>query len=85
MWSWVDSRDVAQACRLCLEADVGGAEIFTIAAADSIMPQQSRALVEAAFPGVPVSPTLGAHGTLLSIEKAKRILGYKPQYTWRTR
>ena len=85
MWSWVDSRDVAQACRLCLEADVGGAEIFTIAAADTIMPQTSRALVEATFPGVPVAASLGAHDTLLSIEKAKRVLGYKPQYSWRTR
>ena len=30
MWSWVDARDVGQACRLCLEANVSGAEIFTL-------------------------------------------------------
>ena len=85
MWSWVDSRDVAQACRLCLEADVGGAEIFTIAAADTIMPQPSRELLAKALPGVPVSATLEEFGTLLSIEKARRVLGYAPKHTWRTR
>lgn len=84
MWSWVDSRDVAQACRLCLEADVGGAEIFTIAAADTIMPQPSRELLAKALPGVPVSATLEEFGTLLSIEKARRVLGYAPKHTWRT-
>src|SRR5580658_4535180 len=37
LWSWVDSRDVGQSCRLGLEADVAGADIFTIAAADTLM------------------------------------------------
>jgi len=37
-----------------------------------------------AFPGVPVDPKLGQHDTLLSIEKARRVLGYSPQYTWRS-
>ncbi len=88
LWSWVDARDVAQACRLGLEVDVvkaggAGADVFTIAAADSLMPQPSRELMEKGFPGVPVDSKLGEHETLLSISKARRLLGYKPQYTWR--
>ena len=83
LWSWVDVRDVAQACRLCLEADVGGADVFTIAAADTIVPQTNKELLAKYFPGVPVSPSAGTHDSLLSIEKAKRVLGYKPKYTWR--
>ncbi len=84
LWSWVDSRDVAQACRLGLEADVAGADNFTIAAADTLMKTPSRELMASAFPGVPVDPKLGPFDTLLSIEKARRVLGYLPQYTWRT-
>jgi nucleoside-diphosphate-sugar epimerase len=83
LWSWVDSRDVAQSCRLGLEADVGGAENFTIAAADTLMKTPSRELMAAAFPGVPVDPRLGQFDTLLSIEKARRVLGYAPQHSWR--
>ena len=33
MWGYVDARDVAQACRLSLTADLTGAEAFIIAAA----------------------------------------------------
>jgi nucleoside-diphosphate-sugar epimerase len=88
LWSWVDARDVAQACRLGLEADVvkaggTGADVFTIAAADTLMQQSSRELMAKAFPGVPVALKLGEHETLLSIEKARRCLGYQPQHTWR--
>ncbi len=83
LWSWVDSRDVAQSCRLALEANIAGAENFTIAAADTLMKIPSRELMAAAFPGVPVDPKLGQFDTLLSIEKARRQLGYAPQHTWR--
>lgn len=84
LWSWVDARDVAQACRLALEADIAGADHFTIAAADTLMREPSRALMARAFPGVPVDGELGEFETLLSIAKARRILGYRPQHTWRT-
>ena len=83
LWSWVDSRDVAQACRLGLEADVPGADQFTIAAADTLMKTPSRDLMSITFPGVPVDAGLAEFGTLLSIEKARRVLGYIPQKTWR--
>lgn len=83
LWSWVDSRDVGLACRLALEAPVTGAENFTIAAADTLMQMPSRELMAKGFPGVPVQGTLAEHGTLLSIEKARRMLGFEPRHTWR--
>jgi nucleoside-diphosphate-sugar epimerase len=84
LWSWVDSRDVAQSCRLAVEADVSGADVFTIAAADTLMKTPSRDLMSAAFPGVPVDAELAQFGTLLSIEKARRMLGYAPKHSWRS-
>ena len=83
LWSWVDSRDVGQACRLSLEADVAGADVFTIAAADTLMTRTSRELMAETFPDVPVSDDLGKFDTLLSIAKARRVLGYEPKHTWR--
>lgn len=85
LWSWVDSRDAAQACRLALEADVPGAEAFTIAAADTLMNRSSRDLMVEQFPAVPLIEPLGEFETLLSIEKAKRLLGYAPAHSWRGR
>jgi hypothetical protein len=35
------------------------------------------------FPDVPVRKTLGEHETMLSIDKARRVLGYEPRHSWR--
>jgi nucleoside-diphosphate-sugar epimerase len=82
LWGYVDARDVAESCRLALEADVG-AEHFIIAAADTVMNRPSRDLMAEVFPSVPYKPTTGDYDTLLSIEKARRLLGYDPQHSWR--
>jgi len=84
LWSWIDARDVAQACRLGLEANVSGADVFTIAAADTLMKTPSRDLMAAHFPNAKVDGKLGEFETLLSIEKARRVLGYAPRHDWRT-
>jgi nucleoside-diphosphate-sugar epimerase len=84
LWSWVDARDVAQACRLALEADVTGADVFTIAAADTLMKTPSRELMAAHFPDTKLDSKLGDFETLLSIEKARRMLGYSPRHGWRS-
>jgi nucleoside-diphosphate-sugar epimerase len=84
-WGYVDRRDVAQACRLALDATIEGAEVFIIAAADTVMERPNRELVAEVFPGVPLRDGVGDHDTLLSIDKARRVLGYEPQHTWRAR
>ena len=35
------------------------------------------------YPDVPVREDLGEHETLLCIDKARRLLGYHPAFTWR--
>ena len=83
LWSYVDESHVAQSVRLALEADVAGAGAFIIAAGDTVMRRPSRELMAAIFPGVPVADDLPEHGTLLGIEKARRVLGYDPKFSWR--
>jgi nucleoside-diphosphate-sugar epimerase len=82
LWGYVDESHVAQSCRLALDADVG-AEAFVIAAGDTVMRRPSRELMAEVFPGVPVRDVDGEHGTLLGIAKARRRLGYAPEFTWR--
>jgi hypothetical protein len=47
------------------------------------MKRPSRELMAEVFPDVPVADHVGGTDTLLSIEKARRILGYSPEFTWR--
>jgi nucleoside-diphosphate-sugar epimerase len=84
LWGYVDARDVAQSCRLGLEAEIQGAEAFIIAAADTVMNRPSRDLMASVYPNVPLHDGLGEFDTLLGIEKARRMLGYAPAYSWRS-
>jgi len=84
LWGYIDARDGAQAIRLALEHDATGMDVFIIANADTVMGRSSAELLAEVFPDVPVRKQLGEHETLLSIDKARRILGYEPQFSWRT-
>jgi nucleoside-diphosphate-sugar epimerase len=83
VWGYVDARDVAESCALALERDVDRAEHYIIAAADTVMNRPSRELMTEVYPDVPYQPTAGDHDTLLSNEKARTMLGYLPQHSWR--
>lgn len=83
LWGYVDARDVAQSCRRALEADIEGAHHYVIAAADTVMNTPSAGLLAEYFPEVPIRKDLGEFETLLSIDRARRELGYKPRHSWR--
>jgi nucleoside-diphosphate-sugar epimerase len=83
LWGYIDARDGAQAVRKALDLDRPGVEIFIIANADTVMSRSSASLAAEVYPDVPVTRELGEHETLLSIDKARRILGYEPQHSWR--
>jgi nucleoside-diphosphate-sugar epimerase len=83
MWGYIDARDVAQSCRLGLEADIQGAEVFIIAAADTVMNRPSRELLAEIYPGAQLREGVGEFDSLLAIDKARRVLGFAPQHSWR--
>ena len=84
LWSYIDARDGALAVRRALEADLTGAEVFIIASPDTVMTRPAGELLDEVFPGVPRKRETGPHETLLSIDKARRMLGYDPQHSWRS-
>ena len=83
LWGYIDARDGAQAVDRALALGKPGFEAYIIAAADTVMSRSSAELVAEVFPSVTVRKELGEHETLLSIDKAKRVLGYEPQHSWR--
>jgi nucleoside-diphosphate-sugar epimerase len=83
LWSYIDARDGAQAVRKALEARLSGFEAFITANSDTVMTRANASLMAEVFPGVETRPAMTANGTLLSIDKAKRMLGYQPQHSWR--
>ena len=83
LWGYIDARDGAQAVRRAIQADFTGFEAFIIANADTVMSRSNMSLLAEVFPDVPTKGNVATNSTLLSIEKAKRMLGYSPQFSWR--
>jgi nucleoside-diphosphate-sugar epimerase len=82
-WGYIDARDAAQAIRLALEAKIKGAEVFIIANADGVMERDNHELLKEVFPDVPHKRSFAPNETLLSIDKARAVLGYNPNHSWR--
>ncbi|GAA1163352.1 NAD-dependent epimerase/dehydratase family protein [Nesterenkonia sandarakina] len=83
LWGYIDARDGAQAVQRALEVAGPGFERYIIAAADTVMSRANADLVAEVFPDVELRGELGVNDTLLSIEKARRELGYEPRHSWR--
>ena len=83
LWSYIDARDAAQGMWRALEADVTGARSYIIANADTVMTTPSADLMAQVWPGVKLTREVGEFETLMTIDKARRELGYEPRHTWR--
>ena len=83
LWGYIDARDGAQAVQRALEVAPPGFDQFIIAAADTVMSRPNAELVAEVFPDVPIARDFGPHETLLSIDKARSLLGYEPRHSWR--
>lgn len=83
LWGYIDARDGAQAVRRGIEAEFKGFEAFIIANHDTVMSRSNMSLMAEVFPHVPHKRELSQNGTLLSIDKARRLLDYNPQHSWR--
>lgn len=84
-WGYIDARDGAEAIRLALEKkDLVGHHAFLIANNNTVMKRPSKELVEEVFPGVPYKPiNEEPNVTVLSNEKAKKVLGWQPKHDWK--
>ena len=52
LWSYIDARDAARACRLALEADFAGHEPFNICAPDTILAEPTGQVAARFLPEV---------------------------------
>ncbi len=84
LWSYIDSRDVAEAVRLALTAEIEGHEACFVAASDSFMPIPSRVLVADHYPTTVIHEELTDHASLLSSARAQALLGFRARHSWRS-
>ena len=75
--------DLRQSVAGLKAAGAGHLLLFIIASPDTVMTRPNAELLAEVFPDVEVRGEIGEHTTLLSIDKARQLLGYDPQHSWR--
>jgi nucleoside-diphosphate-sugar epimerase len=83
LWGYIDARDAADAVAKALEVRGPGFERVIIANADTVMERPSAELAAEVFADVPLKRPLEGRETMLGIDKARRLLGWEPQHSWR--
>jgi nucleoside-diphosphate-sugar epimerase len=82
-WSYIDARDLGQITDLAVKTDGLGYQVFNAANDDTSSDLPTQELLERFYPGVPLKHELGQFETLLSNRKAKEVLGFRSQHSWR--
>ena len=82
-WSYIDARDLGEIVRLAIEKDGLGYQVFNAANDDCSSDLPTAELLKRFYPNVPVKRELGEYETLLSNRKAREMLGFKAQHSWR--
>lgn len=83
MWAVVDVRDVAEAIHLCLENRTLSHEVFYINSGVLAVEPPASEIIRRFFPEVTNVPAdLDDRHSLISTDKAIRLLGFSPRYLW---
>ncbi len=83
IFAYIDTRDLGQMVERCLETDGLGYEVFNVANADMSVAATSDEVRERFYDGVELRRPMGRDETFYSIDKARDLLGYSPQHSWR--
>ena len=77
LWSYIDVRDAARACRLALEANFSGHQAFNICAPDTIIDRPTAELAEKYLPEIKSVRKSAGRWSGYDITKAESILGFR--------
>ena len=83
VFAYIDTRDLSQVVQRCLEVDGLGYEVFNVANADLSVALTSEEVRDRFYGDVELRRPMGPDETFYCIDKARDLLGFAPQHTWR--
>lgn len=83
VFAYIDVRDLGTMVQRCLETDGLGYEVFNVANADLSVAATTDEVRERFYDGVEVRREMGPDETFYAIDKARDLLGWTPQHSWR--
>lgn len=82
IFAYIDARDLGHMVDCCLRTDGLGYQVFNVSNDDHSVAKSTPELVAEFYDGLPVAD-LGSSETFYSNRKAKEMVGYDPQHSWR--
>jgi nucleoside-diphosphate-sugar epimerase len=82
LWSYIDSRDSAQAFRLAIEKKIIGHQVYYIAAKKTRCKVPSIDLIKKYYPNAELKAPFTGYESLENTKKAETLLGFKAKYSW---
>ncbi len=82
IFAYIDARDLGQLVDRCLAKDGLGFEIFNASNDEHSVERSTAELIAEFYQGVPVA-AMGPEETFYSNKKAKALLGFNPEHSWR--
>ncbi|MGB1033988.1 MAG: NAD-dependent epimerase/dehydratase family protein [Paracoccaceae bacterium] len=82
-FAYIDARDLGQMVDRCLAVDGLGYEVFNVSNDDSSVGLSSPEVRARYYAGVPLRREMGETEPFFVSDKAKRLLGFAPQHSWR--
>lgn len=84
LWTYIDVRDAASACRMAMESAVTGHRVYAVSAEDILADEPIRELVRRHYGDqIQFADDLPEHGSPVDCRRIAEELGWRPQYSWR--
>ena len=83
VFAYIDTRDLGQMVQRCLEVDGLGYEVFNVANADLSVALTTDGVRDRFYGDVDLRRPMGRDETFYCIDKARELLGFAPQHSWR--
>ena len=77
LWTYIDARDAARACRIALEAKFSGHQAFNICASETFMEAPTAELVKKYLLEVKLTRPISGRESGYDVAKARRMLGFQ--------
>lgn len=83
LWAYIDGRDAGTAVERAIHQTERGFHPYLIVADDTVMPIPTQRIIAERYPATPVHGEISEYGALLSNQRARDQLGWKPVHSWR--
>jgi hypothetical protein len=80
-WAWVDERDAAQSLVKSVTAEYEGAHALFVNDHANSLDYDAGTLARIFFPDVPLKSDLSRSASLVSIERARALIGFEPEHS----